>query len=404
MSTPNTNRTYAVLIPDGESALALKVLRSLAADPSVRAHVLALGTHAPIRFSRHLASFHTHDIETYDTRRIERIVDLARALGVDVILPVDVQTTRLLSLHRAEVERVAALPPLPDPDLLDRVSDKWLFSRLLADANAPHPQTILYDPNNPNEVALDKARYPVLAKARKSSNGRGIARCETPDSVREYARSRADLGEFCVQEFIPGYDLDCSVLADRGTILAHTIQRGIIAARKPFMPPAAIEFIHDNRPLRIVESFVRTIGWSGVAHFDLRVDERERRIVIIEMNARYWTSLLGSLVAGVNFPQLACLTARGVRYDPPEYRDVRYARPEVSLKLLGEHYLRHDSAIRTLAETGLPFTYRDPLPDLYAQLTRVKKAITSLIPESPFGNHHAQRRAAPPSSSMGLRS
>jgi D-aspartate ligase len=74
----------------------------------------------------------------------------------------------------------------------------------------------------------------------------------------------------------------------------------------------------------VVRAVMAELHWSGVAHVDLRAHEESGEISIIEINPRFWGSVLGSLHAGVNFPYLACLNALGQEFDYPQFRDCRY--------------------------------------------------------------------------------
>lgn len=118
---------------------------------------------------------------------------------------------------------------------------------------------------------------------------------------------------------------------------------------------------------------VQALDWSGVANFDLLVDLERDEVLVLEMNPRYWRSLLGSLVAGVNFPALSCLLSEGTSFMKPEYRHVRYVKPEESLRLLLKGCLGYESPISSLRETGLPFILKDPLPELAIALSRPAK-------------------------------
>ncbi len=121
-----------------------------------------------------------------------------------------------------------------------------------------------------------------------------------------------------------GYDIDCSVLCKDGRILVHTIQKCIVPNPVPFRIPLAIEFVENAEVLKVAARLIRALNFNGVANIDLRVDERDGRVQVIEVNPRYWLSLLGSQSAGVNFPQLACLAALGLPFPKIEYQPRRY--------------------------------------------------------------------------------
>jgi predicted ATP-grasp superfamily ATP-dependent carboligase len=193
----------------------------------------------------------------------------------------------------------------------------------------------------------------------------------------EYLADQTDPLNFFVQEFVTGPDLSCSVLSQDGEIFAYTIQRVIVPSHKPFAPSAAVEFIHDEAVLGSIEKLIRAVKWSGVVCFDLVFDEETREAKVLEANPRYWRSLLASLSAGVNFPHLACLASQGLKVSCPEYRHVRYAKPEIAVGHLLRSWTGTSSPISRLSETGLPYVLRDPFPEVAIQLYRTSKGVPS---------------------------
>jgi hypothetical protein len=172
---------------------------------------------------------------------------------------------------------------------------------------------------------------------------------------------------------VPGYDIGLSVLCRDGEILAYTIQRGLVAERHGSL--RALEIIKHDAVLQIGQELVSALGWSGVAHIDLRHDSRTNEPTIIELNARYWGSLLGSLVAGVNFPYLACLAAQGIAFPVPDYNLTKFAYTMIALKegvrwLFGKNTLKGFS----FRETGLRFFLSDPLPEFLKRYQEMRQA------------------------------
>jgi predicted ATP-grasp superfamily ATP-dependent carboligase len=362
-----------VLLPDGESELALRVLRCLSQVPGLSVCALSREPRGPIRFSRHLAGFESHSVDEFDRERLDTIKAAAETFKADIILPVEIPSSKLLADHREEVERIAAVPPLSSSELFDGVSDKWRFAQFLERKEILHPKTVYVGHGESVEERLSELRFPILVKPRRASGGHGIRRFESLPAALQWASDRRDIDDMLFQEFIQGELIDCNILSKGGDILAHTIQRALVQGRSPYKPPAGFEFVDDERALAITEKVIRGLEYSGVANFDLIYDQERGEMKVLEMNPRYWMSLLGSLVAGVNFPGLSCLLSEGRPFTRPEYRHVRYVRPEASIGLLAGRYLGKSSPISSLDQTGLPFVFRDPLPELTIMFSRPTK-------------------------------
>jgi predicted ATP-grasp superfamily ATP-dependent carboligase len=180
------------------------------------------------------------------------------------------------------------------------------------------------------EPDLPRLTYPVLLKPLAGGSGSGIRRFENSTELFQALRARPPETAGCIlQTFVPGRDVDCSVLCHAGRILAHTIQTSLHPRRNPFTVGGVMAFTPHPTALAAVEKTMAALRWSGIAHLDLREDERDGSVQIVDFNPRYWLTLLGSLAAGINFPHLACLTALGLEFPPPAFRLLTYstARP-----------------------------------------------------------------------------
>ena len=255
------------------------------------------------------------------------------------------------------------IPPIADADSMALVSDKGRLAHFLEAHHLATPTTLRCSPSHdvPDLVAL---QFPVLIKPAQGANGRGIKRFETAASLLEYFEAETVGEDYIIQRYIDGYDIDCSVLCSEGEILAYTIQKGLAVESGDYKSPTKIEFLHDQAVYDLVCRMLRKLGWSGIAHIDLRYDAVSGKVNIIEINPRYWGSLPGSLVAGVNFPHLACLAARDISFSVPEYRHVKYAAAKTALRLVREKIFKGAKTDIRLGETDLPNMLKDPLPEI----------------------------------------
>jgi predicted ATP-grasp superfamily ATP-dependent carboligase len=362
----------SVLIPDGENEHVLWVVRSLADSKRVNAYILSDKHRMPVRFSRHCRRYEFKLTGTDYTARVNALAEMAQRFHIDVILPVSEEGVQFAATEREALSKLAALSPIPTLESLQIARNKWLLNQFAGQHGMMVPESALVTLDSAFERRISALEYPVLLKPTSLTDGQGIRRFETLSDLQRFLES-PDAESFkaksLVQCYVPGSDMGLSVLCRDGEILAFTIQRGIISAAHRFGPLMAMEFISQEDVLEAGRKLVSALGWSGVAHIDFRYDSRDGRVKIIEMNARYWGSLLGSLVAGVNFPYLACLAAQGIPFDRPEYQHSRYAYSTTTIKeaLL---WLRGKNTLKDLSyrETGLRFFLPDPFPEMVKRL------------------------------------
>jgi len=370
----------SVLIPDGEDSLEIvKVLRCLGQVPELKAHVLSKVRSPSARFSRYCAHLHRHSSEN-DDEWIEAIEAIARQWEIDVVLPVTLRGVQLISQRREAISKVSAIPPIPEYELIELVQNKWSLYQFATQNGLPAvPSVFIGKAGKPISVSpdIDSIEYPALLKPTSESGGFGIVRVDSPSDLENAWKDERIIkgSEYILQNYIPGFDVSFSVFCQSGEVIAYTLWKELLPSKEPFHVPRLVEYTEDEHAVDLGRRLVSAIGWDGVADIDLIFDKRDQTVKILEINPRFWQSLLGSLTAGVNFPLMACLTAVGAECpEMKQTRPIKYARPSASVQMLlsrlvgrklAEGYRLRDSAIR--------FTLIDPLPELVYALRKLTR-------------------------------
>jgi len=289
------------LVLGSNATLVLNAVSALGAA-GIEADVISDWTAPRVRFSRYCRRYTRVPFESLHAgNNLAMLSEYCREHAIDVVIPADLACTfQLAELNEDDLPRF----PVASPSTLEQLHDKWRFAQLLRSRQLPAPPTQLLSPGSDgSEVEL---RFPVIVKPAAAEGGFGIVRCDTPaDLARERTRPEHRRGEWLVQEVIPGHDIDLSLLADRGRVVAYTIQQDEASDKK--------RFLHDPEMLEIACAIVHATQFHGLAHFDMRVEEGTGKLYVIECNPRVWGSLMYSVWAGVNFIALGCRLARGER-------------------------------------------------------------------------------------------
>jgi len=354
------SNALSVLILDGESPYALSIARCLAAARVVRTHVLSSWRWAPVRFSRSIESFHSWS-GFKGVLASEECSNVAREVGADLCLATD-EVGIEFTVRQGSWLSVPSVA-VPSLDSLQLTLDKWALARFLVANGLPHPTTELASHCAGSSVRSAALRFPVLLKPRSGGNGFGIRRFDGLRALDESLEVDNSRERAIVQTEITGYDIDCSVLCRDGEVLAYTIQKGF-AASVGFGPPGAIEFVDDSDVIDVVRRLMAALRWNGVAHVDLRYDDVTGAVNIIEINPRFWGSVLGSLHAGINFPYLACLSALGRPFAAPYYRTCRYVGGATALGYWKRGRFARSSTGFSFTDTLFWYARHDPVPTL----------------------------------------
>lgn len=303
-------------------------------------------------YSSHIDTVITIKADT-EAAHLSALINTIEQHKIDLVLPTAVKDISFVSKHINKISQYTKVVNLPDIELLEKVDDKWLFARLMMKHEIAHPHSQLL-----SEVEANKATFPLLVKPRIGTGGANIEVLNNINEFNQYIKNKAhQLEEIIAQEYIPGYDIDASVLCDNGEVKTFTIQRNKICKRNPFQPPRAIEFIKDEQAEKLFTKMLQTINFNGVCHIDMRMNEKTGEMKIIEINPRYWASLYGSIAAGVDFPMKAIELAQTGNTSKSDYKTITFTR----LSYWFKNIFKKDIHLRN---TNFKFLMRDIKPTL----------------------------------------
>ena len=361
-------KKLTVLVLEGEYRLTAAVLFCLSRQPELRIHMVSRDAASPFRYSRYVRSHHHFTRPQFDADFVSFIHLVAGRTGAQVLLPVDVEGMRFAIAHRRALAAVLRVLPLPGAAAYEIAADKSLLASFMQQHGLPGPCTIT-DLAHRLPEQLAALRFPVLLKPTDGAGGRGILRFQAAPELLAYVDHLPPGGHYVIQTYLEGYDIDCNVLYEDGRLVAYSIQRGLVENADIYAPTQAIEFVQNAAVLAVVDRLMTALGWNGVAHLDLRYDAATGHINVIEINPRFWLTVVGSAVAAkVNFPALACHAALGEAVAPPAFALGRY--------IPFANFLKYKYASK--AKNKVPFTWHDtsllgflgdPLPKLICLLS-----------------------------------
>ena len=358
-----------VLVLEGDFHLTSAVLFCLSRQPGLRVHRLGRLPRSPFRYSRYVASHHFFSADKPEVEFVAFVGSVVAKTGAGVLLPIDVPGMRLVIAHREALEKVVPLLPLPTAEVYETATDKSRLAAFMQAHDIPAPDTILEIRYN-LKAKLEDFRFPVLLKPVEGAGGRGIIRYDTAEAVLAAVAALPAEGKYIIQNCLEGYDIDCNVLYQEGRLVAYSIQKGLVpAVWSVYAPTEAIEFVRSKAVLAVVDDLMTALRWNGVAHIDLRYDSRTDQMRVIEINTRFWLTVVGSAItARVNFPVLACRAALGQPLRPEPSRLGRYI-PLARLLAYRWHQRRGGTPVRfPLREISTWALLGDPLPRLFRLL------------------------------------
>jgi hypothetical protein len=304
--------------------------------------------------------------------------DLLATTKADVLLPMASWVARVVSRDREHLERQVAVN-VPQFAAFEAAYDK---RRTLEECHAlgiPAPR--LLAPGESAEAVVVKPSVDVGAAL-------GVAICRDPMETDRAVRVCRQYGEPLVQEYIPGPTDSMRtvvLLFDRNAqLIAHFTTRKL-QTRPITGGVTTLSVSTDDRALlRQVMPFFEEWRWRGPAEVELKIDPRDRRAKVIEINPRFPGYIGFAVQCGLHLPRYAVLAALGEVIKPPPYAvGRRYLNPMLHLKAVLDELRESPDRMATLRRAihesrGAPWInwaeFSDPAPKLGKILAELRAA------------------------------
>lgn len=296
-------RIRALLLGDS-AALNLKVLYCL--YPFAETYFLARTEDNYAARSRHVKQSFVLDFT--ETGKVDALKEIIREHGIDVLVPGDMTASAALADLDLPLGDVAILPVSPDP-VLERIHDKWTFAETLRKADLPTPKTVLLDDVKKLTPAMaEPVSFPMIVKPLQCESSHGVVRMDSYEELHAYVNEDRPYNDppLIFQQFIPGEDIDISVIADKGEVLVSAVQQ--------WTPDDTLFFCNDPEMEEVTGKIIKLFDFSGPAHFDMRRHAETGKLYVFECNPRFWYTLPAARWAGLNFVEAAVYAALGRDY------------------------------------------------------------------------------------------
>ena len=363
--------SISVLIPDGEVIICPNVVNCLSRIENIKIFIISNKLECPIRYSRHIDSFQFLPKTEDELDWINNINNAVVKHDIDIIMPIFTDAIESVIKYKYAIRAKNKLNFFPTINDFKIADCKFLLSNHLLDINLPFPKSLLLDFNNLE--SLNDLCFPIIVKPLEGVGGGGGMNIFNDFlDLKQYFSTINYNIKYLAQEYISGYDIDCNVICKSGEILAFTIQKAFLNNDNSFGPAFGVEFVEERRLYDIVKKLMKSLLWSGVAHIDLRFDEKLNEFKVIEINPRFWGSTDASLLAGINFPELYCLASLDREFNTPKYKNIRFLNLKGLKKTLKRNpffIFRFDFIIRN---TSINFFIKDPLPTFFNLMSRTK--------------------------------
>lgn len=306
-----------VLLIGYDEHLCLSVLYCLRKERDYNFYVLTTKEKSSAGYSRHVKGLEY--VSSYEA--IEQgAMKCIQQWDIDLLMPFGEKEGLAIAKAKDRLSKICRIMPLTDLEQFKIATNKKRLNNFLLDKGLRlMPQTVdLDDPDF--KAKFQDLNFPVLLKPAEGAFGRGIETLRNKEEALKRLNAEDVNHElYYLQEYVGGSDINCNVICEDGEVKHYTVQESPLKSLGNYNKNDDLIYKDDPSVLEVVKPMLKALNYQGVACIDLRRDILHNKVYLLEVNARFWGSLMASLTrAGVNFPLI--MLKLGFGESAPAYR------------------------------------------------------------------------------------
>ena len=377
----------SILVTNAKSRVAYAIVRSLGSKgiPVCTADFVS----PAIAFSSRYSTDHFLYPSPY-SRQQELISFLIRTITekrIKVMIPVSEETFLFAKYKSALSEHVNMV--IADYEQILTMHNKDQWQQVAEKINIPTPRSFSADQQRTDKSLLQQLDFPVLVKPKQGGGAWGIRQFDSREELEKFLEPENYLqhgwDRYFFQEKISGEAICVAMLFCRGASRARTTYKQLRDYPTTGGQATLRVSLRHEQAEDYFRKLLEKMAWHGICQADFIIDNRTQTPYLIDINPRFFGSLIQALASGVDFPYLLYKIA--VDGDVKVCND--FMTGITTRWLSGEvrafpHYLRQaDNKLRFLSHffggTGAAlyddFELRDPLPFFTWWADAIKKII-----------------------------
>ncbi|WP_439504678.1 ATP-grasp domain-containing protein [Sediminibacterium sp.] len=312
-------KSKSILLIGYDSNIALGVLACLRKE-GYYFYLLSHNHKNAAKCSRYIKKTFYYNAENDSLK--DKIISIVKQYNIDFIMPYDELEIREVKIHQNELAKYAPSVLATETEFFDIGIHKLNLAKFLTERNIPCPPFATLNNLEEQERLINQVGFPLLLKPVRMASGRMIQKVYDQQSLNNIIEANRDnLSNFLLQPFIIGNDVTCNVICKNGEIICYTIQESPVKTGSNFSSNDTLCYHQDKAVISIVSSMMKALEWNGVACIDMRRNATTKEVYILEINGRFWASVLPSFVkAGVNFPLVLLKLSLGEKFEIPKLK------------------------------------------------------------------------------------
>jgi predicted ATP-grasp superfamily ATP-dependent carboligase len=300
------DRLRPVIVTNAKNRVAYNIAKSLG-KRGIPVHVADFVSPAMSFASRYVKGHFLYPSPFSKQREfVDCIIANARRLQAEVLIPV-LEETFLISKFKDEIEKCVKLA-IPSYEQILLVHNKDRLEQLARDNGIQMPKSYSINELRGSRSAIGAIRFPVLVKPKQGGGGWGIRQFESVTTLENQFAEDQYLSRpwdrFLVQEKIGGPTICVAMLFCHGHLRAKIAYRQLRDYPVTGGQATLRVSIRNDSAEMALQRLLEALRWHGICQADFVVDRKTGNPFLIDINPRFWGSIVQGMASGVDFPYL----------------------------------------------------------------------------------------------------
>jgi len=381
-------RTRPVIVTNARNRIAYNIVKSLGQKgiPVYSADSIPRAMSFSSRYSKGHFLYPSPFIDQQGF--IDCLIDNIIKLKAEVLIPV-FEETFLIAKHKDRLSQYVKLV-LPSYEQILTAHNKDQWEPVARSLNIPVPKTVTIEDARNQRTDLHSLSYPVFIKPKQGGGAWAVKKIDSPQELQTILSKPLYFdrpwSRFFIQEKIIGETICVAMLFCKGVYKAKIAYKQLrdypVSGGQATLRVSISNKDAETNFQRLLEEF----KWHGVCQADFVVDGRTGIPYLIDINPRFWGSLVQGIACGVDFPYLVFKMAS--EGDVEQIRDFKIG---VMTRWLGGDLMTFFPLLRSSKErlvfikqfitpyskrvTYDDFSLKDPVPFLFWVIDGVMRII-----------------------------
>ena len=223
----------------------------------------------------------------------------------DVLIPISTESMIPISQHLDEFNAYTKVP-IPTHESLKIAVDKQKTLEFAQQIGIPIPTTYIPKDEKELQAISRKLDYPAVIKAREGSGATGVVYANSSSDLIYKYKSMQTIDEHpLIQEYVKGQGYGVFALFNKNSeVRAVFVHKRIREYPITGGQSTFCESVKNAEMLNYGLNLLEKLNWYGIAMVEFKLDERDNKPKLMEINPRFWGSMPLAIASGVDFPYL----------------------------------------------------------------------------------------------------